>query len=59
MGHGGFVVQVGPIVRSGLELRRFAAALRGAELLLWLFPGLRFACPGLLSVHPYGMQDTG
>ena len=35
----------------------FAAPLQGARLILGLYPGLRFACPGLLSFGPYGAGD--
>jgi len=32
----------------------FTAPLQGARLILGLYPGLRFACPGLLSFGPSG-----
>ena len=32
----------------------FTAPLQGARLILGLYPGLRCACPGLLSFGPSG-----
>jgi len=32
----------------------FTAPLQGARLILGLYPGLRLACPGLLSFGPSG-----
>ena len=39
-----------PLMNTG----HFTAPLQGARLILGLYPGQRFACPGLLSFGPYG-----
>jgi hypothetical protein len=41
---------------NGPRRSGFTAPLRGATHFLHPIPGLRFACPGLLSMPPYGRQ---